>query len=159
MPIKEWTQQCKSCDGTGVYVGIGERDGAAVVCYQCEGTGQVVVRFEYSDYSGRKERADVTQVYEVNPGIVAAPKVVPGGIAYEDWLKGGPKAFPPKTEMREHACPAWWYQRADSHPKPQWEECGYGVFAKCAMFALKRFCWVRWDHENGLLDGATGEAA
>lgn len=32
--------ECNACKGTGLYVGMAERDGAAVVCYTCKGTGK-----------------------------------------------------------------------------------------------------------------------
>ena len=35
-----WTQQCEDCKGIGLYQGMGEREGASVVCKGCRGTGR-----------------------------------------------------------------------------------------------------------------------
>jgi DnaJ-class molecular chaperone len=44
---------CQSCQGTGLYVGMAERDGAAVVCSTCEGTGRYAYHFEYKPFTER----------------------------------------------------------------------------------------------------------
>ena len=48
--VIEFDEKCKSCKGTGLYVGLAERDGAAVVCHTCKGTGKHHVRIEYDDF-------------------------------------------------------------------------------------------------------------
>ncbi len=148
----EFVRQCVSCKGTGIYVGIGERDGFAVVCHTCDGTGKETVAIEYQEFTGRKRRKDVHTVIEVNPGITAGlgngcTKESFGGMLYKDWLAGKP--FAPKTEMRQYTCPAWWYQTADYKKKPEWDECGCGRFSCCAHFPNKQACWERWDKEFG----------
>ena len=35
--ILEADVECTSCSGTGLYQGMAERDGTAVICYQCDG--------------------------------------------------------------------------------------------------------------------------
>jgi len=39
--ILEGECECSACKGTGLYVGMAEREGAAVVCSRCKGTGKV----------------------------------------------------------------------------------------------------------------------
>lgn len=35
----EMTIECPHCGGAGIYAGMAEGDGTAVVCNQCQGTG------------------------------------------------------------------------------------------------------------------------
>ena len=143
--------ECDSCGGTGLYVGMGERDGFAVQCHTCEGEGVVKKTFRWRDFEGKKDRPNVLRVLQVNPGICAG---VGNGHSYEDfggmdyaeWRDGKP--FPPRSEMREFTCPAWWYQSADYRLKPDWKECGFGAFSSCQHFPNKASCWARWDAEQ-----------
>ncbi len=152
--IVEFDQACKSCKATGLYVGIGERDGSAVVCHTCKGTGKHHVKIEYDDFEGRPIRKDVQQVVEVNPGICIGKGEHGqyrlsdfGGMPYSDWLCGKP--FPTKSESRRFTCPAWWYQSADYEKKPKWDECrSCGSFSDCRFFPTKDQCWARFDKEN-----------
>jgi hypothetical protein len=137
---------CRSCHGTGLYMGMGERDGAAVVCHTCRGTGREFFTLTYEEFDGRKP-SKAKWVYEVNPGIrVDANGKVPGGMPYEVWAAG--KKFERGMEMREHTCPAWWYQCAPGDKKPDWDWCQFGRFADCHRFAFKQKCWERFDKEQ-----------
>jgi hypothetical protein len=84
---------CKACEGTGLYVGLAERKGAAVVCSSCDGTGAV----EYNPptpFKQRRFRDNVTSVSQANSGKVLEPGVDLGAISYEDFLAGKmPAAF------------------------------------------------------------------
>ena len=40
--------ECQACGGTGLYKGMAERDGAAVVCSCCNGTGKT--EFTYNEF-------------------------------------------------------------------------------------------------------------
>ena len=144
----ELIEQCKACKGTGLYKGMGERDGYAVVCHNCKGTGKYHFVHEYEEFTGKKERTDITRVLQVNPGICAGGNELDfGGVSYKDWLQVG--TFPPKSEMRNFTCPAWWYQSADYSKKPRWNECLLcGNFSGCKHFKNKEQCWKRWDKEN-----------
>jgi hypothetical protein len=148
-------EKCGPCDGTGLYIGMAEHDGSAVVCHNCDGTGCHVFEHTYEDFEERKEiKRKVEQVFRINPGIgIGKGKDNKfaladfGGMPYADWLKGKP--FPPKSEMRKYVCPAWWYQTVDYKKKPNWKECpGWGSFSDCPHFKNKGACWEKFDKEN-----------
>jgi hypothetical protein len=148
--IIEFDEKCKSCKGTGLYVGFAERDGIAVVCHTCNGTGKHHVKFEYEDFEKREERTGIKQVIQTNPGIMMCGGTSLedfGGMDYKDWLNG--KSFPMGSEMRKFTCPAWWFQCADYRKKPDWDKClCCGTFLSCKHFANKHECWERFDKEN-----------
>jgi hypothetical protein len=149
----EFDQECQSCAGTGLYVGMAERDGAAVVCHTCKGSGKYHFRHSYNEFEGRKEKDGVERVYQANPGICIGKggrgkeyKLSDfGGMAYGDWKKG--KKFSTGMENRMSTCPAWFYQSADSSKKPEWSECEFGSFSACSHFPNKAKCWQRFDKE------------
>jgi len=153
MPIVEFDYECPACKGTGLYKGIGEGDGFAVVCARCNGTGKAHFRMTYQEFRGRHSRDDVNRVLETNPGLRVSVNTEEGlthesfgGMSYADWAAGLP--FPPGSEMRNYTCPAWWYQLADSKKKPHWDQCpGCGIFCNCPHFPNKAACWARWDQE------------
>lgn len=153
--VIEFDEACKSCNSTGLYVGMGEHDGAAVVCLTCKGSGKHHVRIEYDDYNGRQHREGVKRVYQANPGISIGEKPGKlsledfGGIPYQDWLEG--RSFERGTENRRFTCPAWWYQSADYERKPEWDECWGSLgrtFSDCPHFGEKAKCWKRFDDEG-----------
>lgn len=145
-------QVCQSCGGTGLYVGMAERDGAAVVCSSCKGTGCQTFVHEYEVFEKRKERKGIKRVYKTNPGICIGEgnncKLEDfGGMPYQDWNNG--KDFPKGSENRKYTCPAWWYQSENYELKPKWKECiGFGSFSSCKNFKCKEKCWKKWDKEN-----------
>ncbi len=152
----EIDEQCPDCGGTGLYIGMAERDGAAVVCYKCKGAGKFHFVHEYEEFTGRKTREGVKRVFAANPGIVIGEREGVcylsgfGGMPYEDWIAGLP--FPRNSEMRKYTCPSWFYQTADYSKNPKWDECyeslGY-TFSNCPHFTKKENCWLRWDKEFG----------
>ena len=151
--VVEWSQECKACNATGIYVGMAERDGFGVVCHSCKGTGEQQMRFEYEPFQERKKREDVKRVLRINPGICVGGGTGGkfsisdfGGMNYEMWWTGAP--FLQGQEMRRLTCPAWWYQSADYKKKPEWEECSWGSFPGCKHFPQKDQCWERFDQEQ-----------
>jgi hypothetical protein len=144
--------ECNKCGGTGLYVGMGEHDGAAVVCRNCDGTGKYHYVFTYEEFVERKQSRKVKRVFETNPGFgIGEGKKYKledyGGMPYKDWKDGKP--FPPKSEMRKLVCPAWWYQSADYKKKPHWDECiGAGAFSDCKCFKNKEKCWAKFDNNK-----------
>jgi hypothetical protein len=153
MPVIEWVQECNDCKGTGLYAGVGEKGGAAVVCYRCDGTGRLERRVEYSEFTGRKKHPKARHVYYRNPGVcVDAGVVVPGGVPVEEWERDPESPRRHGAEMRQHVCPAWWYQTVDYDRKPKWDRCiGIGAFHDCKHHQTPErlvACWARWDEEN-----------
>jgi hypothetical protein len=141
-------EECPYCRGTGLYVGMGERAGAAIVCSECKGTGRKVTDFVWKSFTGRKKRDDICRVCRYNPGIAVDDDPVFGGMPYVDWDAGKP--FPKGSEMREYVCPAEWYQGVDDRLKPHWDECiGCGRFSDCLHFGDKAYCWRKWDRDFG----------
>ncbi len=158
--VIEYDEGCKACGATGLYVGIAERDGAAVVCHVCKGTGCHHVKREYDDYFHRQPHPTAKRVHEVNPGIVVSAGDLFkaddfGGVPYEAWCAD--PTFPPGSENRRFTCPAWWCQSADRKKMPEWEECTCGNFSFCEHIRQKEQCWERWDKEQGA-DAPAGAA-
>lgn len=147
----EFDQECPECHGSGLYVGMGERDGAAVVCHRCKGTGKFHFVHEYEEFTGRKVKPKVIRVYQVNPGIMIGTGKDHtleefGGMSVQEWNAG--KEFGRGMENRKYTCPVWWYQSADYEKKPNWDECGFGSFPSCKHYGSKELCWKRFDLEN-----------
>ena len=144
---------CPSCGSTGVYVGMGEGNGAAVECRNCGGSGKQVREIAWEDFTEKKKRPGVKRVYAVNTGIVIGENRNSGisledfgGMSYEEWFKGN--SWKPGMEDRKHSCPAWWYQAFNYKLKPEWRDCcGCGAFPECESFHAKDKCWSRWDKE------------
>lgn len=146
--VIEFDEECSACKGTGVFQGMAERDGFAVVCHKCGGTGKSHFIHEYQEFTGRKEREGITNILQTNPGIMVGKGVGLefGGISYEQWKIDG--KFPKGSEMRNFTCPAWWYQSADYKKKPKWDRCIIcGSFSNCKYFEDKSKCWELWDKE------------
>lgn len=173
MNIIEFDQVCKDCKGSGLYVGMAENDGFAVVCHTCDGTGCVHVRFEYESFRKRKIKRNIIRVLQWNAGYCVGVhgsngKIFPidhfGGMSYKDWISGNP--FPRGSEMRNQTCPCHWYQCVDYELKPDWcreENFWSGAFSSCPKFPEKEDCWIRFDkkqdrkflgnqNENGSVD-------
>ena len=145
----EVARECPDCGATGVFVGMSERNGDAVVCSTCSGTGRHLFRMEYRPFTKRRKRKGVLRVLATNPGICSAPGVVSGGVSYAAWLEDSRGVHARGAEMRSHTCPAWWYQGADYDRKPGWDEClKLGMFSECQHFGDKAKCWERFDREG-----------
>ena len=144
-----WVQECYYCKGTGIYVGLSEHNGAAVVCNRCKGTGRQEKTYSYKDFTGRKIRDGVTRVFASSCGFVIEPgSITPGGVPYGDWQIDSEAVYRPDAELRVQTCPAQWQQEIGK-PMPRWKECilpGQN-FSECPSFKLKKKCWERWDAE------------
>lgn len=160
MKTIEMEIQCKSCDGTGVYVGMCERGGAAVVCKTCKGTGKQHFKFEYEEFTGLKSRDDVIRVYADSYGYYIAPKDVSFGAAIGkiDLRKEGVSYADFKNGvMPEHiktlVCPMLADQGACHDIKGFVNMCEklhggclWGVsLAKCKNQPNKADCWERFN--------------
>jgi hypothetical protein len=147
----EVDEKCPACSGTGLYVGFGEKDGAAVICHDCKGTGKFHFVHEYEEFEKIEEKKGVKWVLQINPGIgVGEGNGFDfsdfGGMSYNDWKSG--KKFTDDMAMKRHTCPAWWYQSVDYKRKPDWKECGFGALYDCPHFKNKSVCWHRFKKEG-----------
>jgi len=152
--------QCRSCGGTGIYVGIGERDGAAIVCHTCNGTGCEDYYFEYTPFTKRKKKEGIKRVYKDGMGYCIAPKLLvfkgvgtidmaKEGVSYAEFLEG---------KMPEHiktlGCPMQADQGTCHEIKGFIEECdklngGYlNMIADCKNHPNKAECWDRFDKQK-----------
>ena len=161
MSVFEADASCASCKGTGLYVGMAERDGAAVVCHTCKGTGCQHLKVVYEPFLAQQPSPPtVERVYRVNPGIVIG-KGKPGeyrladfgGVPVNDWHRDPSCVNRPGAENRQFTCPAWWYQSADSKLKPDWNDeerkcSAFGSFSGCKHFHEKAGCWAKFDREQ-----------
>ena len=148
MPTVEFDYECGSCGGTGLYVGMGEKDGIAVVCKICEGTGEAHFKKVYKKFTHRKKRRGIQRVLQTNPRVYTGGYGNFGGLSYKNWLANKP--FSPGTEMRKFVCPARWFQTVDYDKKPDWKECRLvNVFDNCEKYKDKVECWERYDKETG----------
>ena len=157
MKIWEIDVQCQSCNGTGIYVGIAERDGAGVICNTCNGTGKQHYTFKYEKFTGLQKRNDVKRVYKQSYGYVLSPKEIDfddvglidltqEGVSYDDFLKG---------EMPKHiktlACPMIADQGTCHNIKGFVDICndlgsiwGRSIYL-CKNQKNKADCWKRFD--------------
>ena len=80
---------CKACKGTGLYVGVAEKEGAAVVCRNCDGSGSMEVDITPPPaFKGRRIRDGVKTVSQANNGYYLKPGVDLGAVSYDDFLAG-----------------------------------------------------------------------
>lgn len=79
--------ECSGCSATGVYQGMCEGPGIAVVCLLCKGTGQT--KMTYKPFVKRKVRKGVKIVHRSAGTFIAGPIGPTGeGIPYSEFLKG-----------------------------------------------------------------------
>ena len=147
---KTITIECGSCQGTGLYKGMSERDNCAVVCYSCKGTGKV--DFTYNEFEGRKRRTDIKRVFKKSCGYIHSDqdtitregkeiKFTEGGCTYEEWLNG----VDPKP-VKSLYCPYIWDNKgAGNEPlKDCREHCkGFGSISDCEIYHQKEECWAK----------------
>jgi hypothetical protein len=80
--------ECDSCGGTGLYCGICEPKGAAVVCLGCDGTG--CREIQYEPFTVRKERKGIRTVQRSRGSFIASGGCGGYGksITYEEFRQG-----------------------------------------------------------------------
>lgn len=85
--MKTINYECEDCRGTGLYSGMCEGPGVAVVCLGCEGSGRA--SFVYKPFTGRKGRRDIKTVRR-SRGTFIATGVGPVGseITYAEFVSG-----------------------------------------------------------------------
>lgn len=80
--------ECKSCQGTGLYRGMAEPEGVAVVCLQCKGTGCVEIEIDYIPFTERKRRNDVEKVYLSRGSFILSCGPTGESVTYDEFMNG-----------------------------------------------------------------------
>lgn len=157
MKIIDMKIECPCCVGTGVYIGIAEKDDAAVICNKCDGTGSYRFKYTYNEFTGRKRREGVKRVYKDGYGYVIATGQVTfdgttvnmdkEGVSYSEFLNG---------KMPDHiktiACPLQADQAACHSINGFIDKCmelhgGWiGQISECRNRDNKSDCWKRFDN-------------
>lgn len=79
--------ECQSCSGTGLYRGMCEGPGEAVVCLRCDGSGKAVIH--YKPFTGRQERDGVKTVRRSQGSLIIGPVGGAGkAITYDEFKRG-----------------------------------------------------------------------
>ena len=145
--------ECQDCEGTGIYVGMAEKEGAAVVCTKCKGSGKYLYKFKYNEFTGRKKRKDVNRVYLNGYGYVIIPHDIyfenigridmsKEGVSYQEFLNGKiPK------HIEKLACPMQADQGACHDIKGFTDKCNWGRLSNCEHQKTKEECWKRFKNK------------
>ena len=147
--------ECQSCNGTGLYSGIAESDGVAVVCNKCDGTGKYIHIFKYKDWLGRNKRDDVKRVYlptryKLGLGTlvfkgVGTIDMNKEGVSYDEFLEG---KMPNHIEIL--GCPMLADQEACHKIKGFVDKCNdlngglVGTISSCNYQCKALECWKRF---------------
>lgn len=154
--------ECPKCNGTGIYVGLAERNGAGVVCSQCHGTGAYRFKYEYTPFTTRRNRKDIKRVYQAHSGYVltATGKIendctsidmTKQGVSYAEFMAG---KLP--TPIEALYCPMCADQSACHDVKGFTDRCiklnggwiGYIPDCKHKDYAQ---CWQRFKQGGGVI--------
>lgn len=150
--------ECKQCAGTGLYVGMAERHGAAVVCIHCNGSGCDTLT--YTPFKKRKKRSGVERVFAGSFGYMHSARkettddgrvlnFQDAGATYAEWLKGAD----PKP-VKQLYCPYLWTYQAlqdKTHKAHQLykdncvEVCPGSRISDCHRWNTKHECWETFD--------------
>lgn len=126
--------QCSECEGTGLKIGWAEKDGAAIVCRRCHGSGSQEI--SYTPFTGRRENPQALRVWQRNPGYRVSPEHTDGGVLVADWLANPELALKPEAAMQSTVCPAMWYQQKT------FKECSDNQrYHQCPLWTNKARCW------------------
>ena len=72
--MKEIQTECPACHGTGLYQGMCEQDGCAVVCTKCGGKGYTT--FQYNEFTGKKVKEGIKEFLEKLAELFMVPKTI-----------------------------------------------------------------------------------
>lgn len=152
--------QCPSCEGTGIYSGMGESKNTAVICHSCKGTGKYHYVYEYEDFTERKIKRGIDRVYlsgygyGIRTGIINFLNIGEidmdkEGVSYSDFLSGKiPK------HIKKLACPMLADQGACHNIKGFVDKCcelndGWiGYIPDCKNRCNSNKCWKRFENET-----------
>lgn len=139
---------CKSCGGTGFYVGMAERDGAAVVCTTCTGSGKQAYHFEYEPFDQRAPTPRGIQRVHVSRGYVLSEQhpQCDGGVPVGEYEPG--MTVPADENLY---CPYLYTgQQWCARPDPKWGSAPITAgryISDCPHWAEKADCWTKFHAE------------
>jgi len=159
----EMVIECPACEGSGVYNGIGEGDGLAVICYKCNGSGAYKYHYSYNEFTGRKIKEGILRVYKqgygyklglgtINFDMVGEVDMTSEGVSYQEFLDGKEP-----EHIKKLACPMLADQGACHSIKGFIDECGrlhgsmlLGIrLTQCNYYPRKAKCWKRFKKLKG----------
>ena len=157
--------ECPSCSGTGLYVGMGEGKGTAVICHKCNGTGAFIYSYSYTIFKSRKVITNVKRVYLSGTGYrlglgkinflngVGEIDMDKEGVSYNEFLNGEK----PK-HIKKLTCPMYVEQAKCHSIKGFIDECerlnnGYiGNISSCKEYKQQNilYCWDRFERNTNI---------
>jgi len=155
--------ECQSCKGTGLYVGMAENDGAAVICYDCEGEGFMHVTDSYPKFTERKKKKSVKRVFKTAGGYGISGEDITNtkgerirfsqfGVPYDEWLNGGkPKPIEDLHCPYMHTSQTMQDKDHQAH-KLYKERCSkkwFNYIPDCQHYKSKDICWKRYHELTG----------
>lgn len=79
--------ECRTCRATGLYAGLAEPKGIAVVCVECGGTG--CQRISFTPFTRRKGKRSITTVRQSRGSFIGTGIGPTGGyITYQEFQQG-----------------------------------------------------------------------
>lgn len=152
--------ECPACEGTGVYQGMAEGPGIAVICNKCKGSGSFNYSYHYRKFTERKKQSHIERVYlsclgyriglgKINFEGVGEIDMNKEGVSYEEFLSGKmPK------HIKKLACPMLANQDACHRIKGFVDECNsqnggwISYIPNCKIYKEKEKCWKRFYDEE-----------
>ena len=139
--------ECRVCGGTGLFAGFPLKEGAAVPCQQCKGTGCEEIKG--TPFTGLKLRVGISHVWASTVNNTMTPDNLLGGVTYTEWVEDPQSVYELGREARDKACPASWYQGVRVRKQPNWDACAQAtVFHRCPFWSRKGQCWEQYDLEQ-----------
>ena len=161
--------ECPSCNGTGLYKGMGEGEGAAVICYKCNGTGCYSYSYSYNDFTDKKPIIGIGRVYLSGYGYrlglgkinfsngIGEIDMDKEGISYQEFFIEDKRP----AHIKRLACPMLADQSA-CHKIPGFiDRCNdlngswINFITGCKHYPLKHQCWKRF--ESAALNSQSGD--
>lgn len=157
MPKIEMDIECPECNGTGLYQGMAEGNGTAVICYNCDGSGKYHFAKEYEEFTGLKKRNNIERVYLSSMGYfiglgkrrydgIGIIDMDKEGISYQEFLQG---QKPP--HIKTLGCPMLADQGACHDIKGFTEKCNklndgwISFIPNCKNRHRMAECWERFE--------------
>lgn len=149
MPSIDLDILCADCKGTGLYDGMAERDGVAVVCTQCTGSGRYAYHFEYQPFTERQPAPSAITRVHVGRGYILSEQhpECDGGVPVTEYVPGmtvpaDEKLYCPYLYTHQEWCakPEKWHE---DYP-PAAPILAGAYISSCKHWGDKSDCWRRF---------------